>query len=154
MKTPEQMFKLVEAFLLKKVQNIKEPLPIDHTFSLLIAAPDRSNIAQLANLACVSLRQFERQFLERIGTNPTTFIRQARFAKALRLKRSCPQLSWTAVAYECGYFDQMHFIRDFKQFTSATPTSFTNFVAVPSLQTPKLSFLYYFLPLPVTKFTL
>jgi AraC-like DNA-binding protein len=131
MRTSEQMIKLLDAFLLKKVQHIKETLPIDHTFNLLIAAPNQYNITQLANLACISLRQFERQFLERIGTNPTTFIRQARFAKALRLKRSRPNLSWTAVAYECGYFDQMHLIRDFKQFTSATPTSFKNFVAAP-----------------------
>jgi transcriptional regulator GlxA family with amidase domain len=79
----------------------------------------------------VSLRQFERQFLERIGTSPTTFIRQARFAKALRLKRTHPALNWSSIAYECGYFDQMHLIRDFKQFTSATPTSFKNFVAAP-----------------------
>lgn len=133
MKMPEQMIKIVETFLLKKVQNVKEPLPIDHTFNLLIASPNQYNIAQLANLACVSLRQFERQFLEHIGTNPTTFIRQVRFAKALRLKRNRPELKWTTIAYECGYFDQMHFIRDFKQFTSATPTSFTNFVAAPSV---------------------
>jgi AraC-like DNA-binding protein len=133
MKTVEQMIQVIEAFLLKKVQNVKESLPIDHIFNLLLTAPNQYSIAQLANLSCVSLRQFERQFLERIGTNPTTFIRQARFTKALRLKRSRPQLNWTAVAYECGYFDQMHLIRDFKQFTSATPTSFKHFVAASIL---------------------
>jgi AraC-like DNA-binding protein len=79
---------------------------------------------KLSNISCVSFRQFERQFLDRIGTTPTMFIRQARFAKAFWLKRTRPELTWTSIAYECGYFDQMHFIRDFKLFTSATPTTY------------------------------
>ncbi|HEY7161522.1 MAG TPA: helix-turn-helix transcriptional regulator, partial [Acidobacteriota bacterium] len=120
----DQMVELIEAFLLRKIQKAKEPLPIDHIFNLLITSPDQYTIDKLANISCVSLRQFERQFMTRIGTTPTMFIRQARFAKAFRVKRAYPQLSWTSVAYECGYFDQMHFIRDFKLFTSATPTSF------------------------------
>jgi AraC-like DNA-binding protein len=132
-KTQQQMIQMVETFLLKKVQKVKQLLPIDHTFSLLLAAPNQYSIEQLADLSCVSLRQYERQFLERIGTSPTMFIRQARFAKALRLKRVYPELKWTAVAHECGYFDQMHLIRDFKQFTSTTPTSFRNFVPAPAL---------------------
>jgi len=134
-KTVEQMIQLVEAFLLKKIQRVKELLPIDHTFILLMAEPCQYTIEQLASLSCVSLRQFERQFMERIGTSPTMFIRQARFAKALRSKRIHPEFTWTEVAYQCGYFDQMHFIRDFKQFTSATPSSFKNFVAASEITT-------------------
>ncbi len=131
-KTPEQMIHLIEAFLLKKLDKAKDPLPIDHTFNLLIASPQQYTIDQMAGMACVSVRQFERQFLSRIGTPPTMFIRQARFAKAYRLKRVLPQLSWTAVAYECGYFDQMHLIREFKLFTDATPSTFKSFLPAPA----------------------
>lgn len=131
-KTREQMIQIVETFLLQKVQKVKQLLPIDHTFRLLLAAPNQYSIEQLANLSCVSVRQYERQFLERIGTSPTMYIRQARFAKALRIKRGHPQLKWTAIAHECGYFDQMHLIRDFKQFTSTTPTLFSSFIPAPT----------------------
>jgi hypothetical protein len=40
-KTPTQMIQVVEAFLLKKVLQVKKPLPIDHIFHLLIAAPNQ-----------------------------------------------------------------------------------------------------------------
>jgi len=69
--------------------------------------------------------------LSRIGTTPSMFIRQARFTKAFRLKRCHPQLSWTSIAYECGYFDQMHLIHDFKLFTASTPTAFQLIQPVP-----------------------
>lgn len=127
-KAPEHMIRLIESFLLKKHQNVKALLPIEKSFNLLVASPAQYNIEQVASLSCVSLRQLERQFLNRLGTTPTMFIRQARFAKAFRLKRRNPELSWTAVAYECGYFDQMHLIRDFKLFTASTPTSFNIFI--------------------------
>ncbi|MBD0297614.1 MAG: AraC family transcriptional regulator [Flavisolibacter sp.] len=128
-KTIEEMIHLVEAFLLKKLQKAKEALPVDQAFMLLIASPAQYTMEQLASISCVSLQQLERQFLNRLGTTPTMFIRQARFRKAYRLKRSHPELSWTSIAYECGYFDQMHLIRDFKLFTNATPTTFQTIVS-------------------------
>jgi AraC-like DNA-binding protein len=134
-KTQEQMIRLIEVFLLKKVQKVREMLPVDHTFRLLLTAPNQYSIDQVARISCVSLRQLERQFLERIGTSPTMFIRQARFTKALRLKRAHPGLNWTAIAYDCGYFDQMHLIRDFKLFTDATPTAFKNYLPAPVVTT-------------------
>jgi len=126
--SPEKIIHVIETFLVRKLSKIKDPLPIDHVFKLLITSPHQYTIVQLADLACVSSRQFERQFLNRIGTTPTMFIRQARFGNAYRLKRRHPEMSWTSVAYECGYFDQMHLIREFKLFTSSTPRSFTGMV--------------------------
>jgi len=120
----QEMIELIENFLVRKLSKVKAALPIDHVFQLLINSPGQHSIEQLASLACVSFRQFERQFLTRIGTTPTMFIRQARFGRAYRLKRTHPKLSWTSIAYECGYFDQMHLIREFKLFTDYTPKSF------------------------------
>jgi len=120
----QEMIELIEKFLIGKLSKVKDALPIDQVFKLLINSPEQHSIDQLADLACVSFRQFERQFLTRIGTTPTMFIRQARFGKAYRLKHTHPKLSWTSIAYECGYFDQMHLIREFKLFTDFTPKSF------------------------------
>jgi AraC-like DNA-binding protein len=51
------------------------------------------------------------------------FARLVRFSKAYRLRESTPQMSWTRISYESGYFDQMHLIRDFKQFAGVTPST-------------------------------
>jgi len=37
------------------------------------------------------------------------------------LHENNPEISWTSIAYECGYFDQMHLIRDFKEFAGVAP---------------------------------
>jgi transcriptional regulator GlxA family with amidase domain len=75
----------------------------------------------VASLACLSIRQFERVSKKRIGVPPKFFARLIRFSKAYRMRENFPQMSWTSIAYNCGYFDQMHFIRDFKQFASVAP---------------------------------
>jgi AraC-like DNA-binding protein len=117
----DKMINIVENFLVKKVTLAKEALPIDRIFRLLLAAPGAFNIDKLARMSCLSVRQFERQFLDRLGISPSLFIRQARFNHAYHLKRNNPKMTWTSIAYECGYFDQMHLIRDFKMFSSFTP---------------------------------
>jgi AraC-like DNA-binding protein len=127
----KQIIGLIEAFLLKKIQEVKESLPVDHVFNLIAASPGQYTMDKLADLSCVSFRQLERLFLNRIGVTPSMFIRQLRLAKASRLKRIDPKLTWTAVAYECGYFDQMHLIRDFKFFTGATPNTFKIIIPEP-----------------------
>jgi transcriptional regulator GlxA family with amidase domain len=67
------------------------------------------------------MRQFERVSKERIGVPPKLFARLVRFSKAYRLRERLPLLSWTSIAFECGYFDQMHLIRDFKEFAGVAP---------------------------------
>lgn len=56
-----------------------------------------------------------------MGYSPKVFSRLVRFSKAYRLKESQPRLSWTAIAHTCGYYDQMHLIKDFKEFAGALP---------------------------------
>ncbi len=112
---------IVEKFLLKKCHHLKTLLPFDMAMRELICRDGNVPIEKIASLACLSLRQFERKCAERIGMPPKSFARIARFSKAYRLKEARPDLTWTAIAYEAGYFDQMHFIRDFKEFAGVTP---------------------------------
>jgi AraC-like DNA-binding protein len=112
---------VVEQFLLHKLKSIKPSLPFDKAMLELLRMNGNAAIEEIASLSCLSLRQFERVSKERIGLPPKLFARLVRFSKAYRLRENFPYLSWTKIAYECGYFDQMHFIRDFKQFAGVAP---------------------------------
>jgi AraC-like DNA-binding protein len=112
---------IVETFLLEKAKKVKRILPFDLAMLELLKRNGNVPIEQIASLACVSLRQFERLSKERIGLPPKLYARIIRFSKAYRLREEHPHLTWTSIAYECGYFDQMHFIRDFKEFAGITP---------------------------------
>jgi AraC-like DNA-binding protein len=55
---------------------------------------------------------------------PKLFARIVRFNKAIDIKMNDPARSWTTIAHDCGYYDQMHFIKDFKLFSGSKPLSF------------------------------
>jgi AraC-like DNA-binding protein len=114
---------IVESFLLKHVSKLKQTLPIDQVLPLLIQERGLIKIDQLATLACLSIRQFERVFQQRIGLPPKHFSRLVRFAQAWIMKEQQPHISWIKIAYACGYFDQMHLIRDFQEFAGVNPSS-------------------------------
>ncbi|HMF12979.1 MAG TPA: helix-turn-helix domain-containing protein, partial [Gemmataceae bacterium] len=72
----------------------------------------------------VSVRQLERGFRHVIGTSPKVFARTVRFQEAQQRLLFDPDADLTSLAYECGYFDQAHFIKDFKAFTGQTPSEY------------------------------
>jgi AraC-like DNA-binding protein len=113
---------LVEAFLLGRAGNLKEMLPFDHAMQAMLNPKGPISIEKIAALSCLSLKQFERKCQERIGMNPKMYARILRFSKAYSLREAQPQLRWTEIAYQAGYYDQMHMIRDFKVFAGVSPS--------------------------------
>jgi transcriptional regulator GlxA family with amidase domain len=73
-------------------------------------------------MACLSFRQFERKFRERVGLSPKLFSRIVRFNRAFELKDLNPENDWLDIAISCGYSDYQHMVKDFKQFAGVTPT--------------------------------
>jgi AraC-like DNA-binding protein len=112
----------IEKFLLNHVNRLKQSLPIDKILPLIIKQRGLIKIDQLASHACLSIRQFERVFQQRIGLPPKYFSRLVRFAQAWIIKEQQPDISWTKIAHECGYFDQMHLVRDFQEFAGVNPS--------------------------------
>jgi AraC-like DNA-binding protein len=117
----DEIHGVIEKFLLKKLSTLKKALPFDMAMMELLRLNGNVAVEKMAKMACLSLRQFERVSKERIGLPPKLFARLVRFSKAYRLRESSATLSWTSIAYECGYFDQMHLIRDFKGFAGVAP---------------------------------
>jgi AraC-like DNA-binding protein len=125
----QQMAALAEQFLLNFLYRQKAVYRnegISRISHLLLTDFTSTKIAQYANEANMSLRNFERRFAEQVGTSPKLFCRLLRFDAAVQSKINHPEKSWTEIAYECGYFDSMHMIKEFKQFANASPATLFN----------------------------
>jgi len=70
-----------------------------------------------------SERQFRRRFQEVAGIGPKVFSRIIRFQRALRAMERADPLP---AALDCGYYDQAHFIHDFKSFAGETPAAYAS----------------------------
>ena len=57
---------------------------------------------------------------------PKLFARIARFEAALEHKAHFDTKSWTSVAHTFGYYDHMHMVHDFAEFTGGTPSETLN----------------------------
>ena len=78
-----------------------------------------TNVNELASKFSLSTRQFDRKFKIYSGFSPKMYLRLTRLQNALK-QYGCDK-SLTRIAYECGYYDQSHFIHDVKAFTGYHP---------------------------------
>jgi AraC-like DNA-binding protein len=69
-------------------------------------------------------RQLERKFIRQIGISPKQLGKVVRLQTALKLLLNKRDESLTHIAYESKYYDQAHFIKDFKEFTGINPKEF------------------------------
>ena len=137
-KTDDKINEIVQSFFLKKLQNLKPMLPFDKAMLVLSASNGNLTMDEVASLSCLSVRQFERLSLQRIGHSPKLYSKLIRFSKAFKYKECNPKISWSELAYRFGYFDHMHFIRDFKSFADFNPGNFKEDVINKSAQFHKL----------------
>jgi AraC-like DNA-binding protein len=93
--------------------------PIDRAVAFLVQAGGCVSMDDLARDAGLSPRQFRRVCLDRTGLTPKFLARVLRFRHAAaRVGRN--EVA-SAVALDCGYYDQAHLIRDFREFAGRTP---------------------------------
>lgn len=71
----------------------------------------------------LSPRQLRRLFDRHIGVSPKSLARIVRFQSVLRTMMQVPEKEWGQRCLDFGYYDQAHFIREFKAFSGLTPMS-------------------------------
>ncbi len=74
----------------------------------------------------LGLRQFERRFAHEIGVSPKLYARIIRFEAALQWRVVSPSMSWTEIAHELGYHDQMHMVHDFTRLSGDSPEAISS----------------------------
>ena len=121
-KSLEERARCVDVFLLHRAIDSRSYDGISAAANRIVLDGGRVEIADFADRTGLSMRQFERRFIHQVGMRPKLFARIARFQAALDTKARTATKSWTEVAHEFGYYDQMHMVHDFAEFTDKTPT--------------------------------
>ena len=112
-----ERFDIMERALRERLRpSLAQPV---HLRTLLSA----STVRDAAAASGKSQRSFIRGFAAEVGLTPKLFLRIRRFNRAFALARAAPGMDGAELALACGYFDQSHLIRDFKQFAGLTPAA-------------------------------
>jgi len=119
------MIQVIEQFLWHEIQKSAVPHHrLDRVCNSVFSTATLPTVDELAADACLSTRQFERIFKERMGVSPKYFLKVARFEQAFRMRNKFPESDWLRIAIHCGYYDYQHLVKDYKQLTGETPVAF------------------------------
>jgi AraC-like DNA-binding protein len=123
--TVEKKVRILEAFLiqqLNKNRKKQEKLKLIEHICSRIGSTEFFNSKSLSMEFGFSERYIQKSFLECVGLTPKNYFAVQRFNKSLELVQSSTE-TLTSIALECGYYDQAHFIKEFKSYTALTPSS-------------------------------
>jgi AraC-like DNA-binding protein len=120
-----KMIEVIDKYLLNEIKRKSLTLHrIDRINSSLFSRDNLPTIDSLASETCLSVRQYERLFVERMGVSPKFYLKIIRFENAYRMKNNYPHLDWNTVALHTGYYDYQHLVKDYKDLTRKTPGEF------------------------------
>ncbi|MFZ6011876.1 MAG: helix-turn-helix domain-containing protein [Bacteroidota bacterium] len=119
-----QKIKVLDGFFIRKLSENqhkhKKVLMIAEFCRSMLKEAESINLNELAQTFGFSERYFQKTFLEVVGVSPVMLFSIYRFNKSLGLILSSAD-NLTSVAHRCGYYDQSHFIKEFKKFTGIKP---------------------------------
>ena len=121
----QERIEIVERFLIGR---LSESATIDNivktTIDTLLDTKGASPINEILKQDLSKRRQLERKFIKQIGLSPKQLGKVIRLQTALKMLLNEKHETLTKIAYESEYYDQAHFIKDFKEFTGTNPKEF------------------------------
>ena len=119
----ERRISLVDHLLLDQLHHVGDPSPlIISAMDLIRRQPDVTSIQVICHQTGLYYKKLERIFDTAVGYTPKQYCRLIRFNKAIRQMNRRKTL--TRIGYDCGYYDQSHFIRDFHRYVGVSPRHF------------------------------
>jgi AraC-like DNA-binding protein len=113
-------FTMLNLILNKIIKPPAKESRIFHALTLIRKDPSFIKIEELADSLSISRRFLEKEFKKYIGLTPKKYMQIERINRAVKMPgRKLPDM-----ALEHGYYDQAHFIKEFKEFTGETPSKF------------------------------
>jgi AraC-like DNA-binding protein len=122
-RSPFDRFRILERALLEQARGRLEAHPaVRYAVSMFDRCAGSIPVATVVDRIGLSQRHFVDLFRHEVGVSPKMFCRVRRFNDVLRRIERSTEVDWTDVALSCGYFDQPHFIHDFRSFAGMTPS--------------------------------
>jgi AraC-like DNA-binding protein len=120
-----RMFLLVEQFLLRQARNTLAfegaSSCVAYAVSRIASQPNRLGLQQLSDQIGYSQKHFISLFKEQVGVVPKQYLKIMRFQKAILEIEKDTSMDWSQIARQNGFYDQAHFIHEFRAFSGFTP---------------------------------
>ena len=122
---PIEKFRVLEKQLLwVYLKQPKENPFVDFVVQTIIASPNQYSIKTISDKAGYSQKHIIKLFKEHVGVTPKEFLKVIRFQKVIQQVQYHQSVDWSQIAFDCGFYDQSHFIADFKDFSGFTPSDY------------------------------
>lgn len=128
-KNDQSKIQCIESFLLGKYIDRKYSA-IDKAVNLILDSKGFIEVNKLAKNIALSNAQFRKRFNEEVGISPSQYCKVIRVRNTLDILAGNTQKSLTEITGQLGYFDQSHFIKDFKSVTGRSPKTFTHLAQI------------------------
>jgi len=112
---------LTEKLIQSKLFNVNR---LQQIISTINNRGGQIKVAELADIACLSKKQLQREFTSFVGVMPKEYLKIIRFQSALWKYEKGKIRNLSEFALDCGYYDQAHFIQDFKKITGYAPARY------------------------------
>ena len=123
--SPSAKFRTMEQFLLRIMRKSAQSHPaVDFALRQFQHFPVQRSIADLSGDLGLSKRYFIRLFADEVGITPKKYVRIRRFQEVLNRIHAAHEVNWAETALACGYYDQAHFIHDFRTFSGINPSTY------------------------------
>lgn len=137
-KEVDRRFTIVEDFL---VREFRSQMAINPCVAFAIGEmtnnPDQISIARMNAQIGYSQKHFTEMFRRSVGVTPKSYLKIMRFQKAIQVIDASAKTDWVQISQDCGFYDQAHFINDFRHFSGFTPakyaeiqTNYQNYIPV------------------------
>ncbi len=119
----ESKLDVLETALLMRLHRQTSPV-VQFAIGEFRQSDHQASVADVVSRTGYTARHFIELFRREVGFTPKLFHRVTRFQRALRHLAQGKPVEWTLVAMDAGYFDQAHFIHDFREFSGLNPSTY------------------------------
>lgn len=120
----DQRVHIMISYLENKLKKARPSTVLSSAVDYILQTKGLVKVKEVAERFNLSERQFERKFKEVSGFAPKLFSRIVRFNSAFKEYNTTSPKTLTEIAHECGYYNQSHFVHDFKRFSGMNPKVF------------------------------